>query len=121
MGAPDDNSMANELIAAAVAEARRPSDIGGALVELVKLAEVLARTIARVTLARRPELSSLLAILEAETIDQRGILTARAVAPPTFKGHGPTLELETWIAIVDSSDRVVGDVCFFWAASFESR
>ena len=112
--------MADELIAAAVAEARRPSDIGGALVGLVELAEVLARTLARVTLVRRPELSSVLATLEAETLDRHGTLTARVVAPPTFKGYGPTLELETWIAIVDSSDRVVGDVCFFWAASSKS-
>src|SRR5271163_931253 len=112
--------MSDEVIAAAVAEAGRPSGIGSALVELVQLAEVLARTLARVTLARRPELSSVLATLEAETIDQHGMLTARAVAPPTFKGYGPTLELETWIAIVDPNDRVVGDVCFFWAASAES-
>jgi hypothetical protein len=85
--------MSDEVIAAAVAEARSPSDIGSALVELVRLAEVLARTLARVTLARRPELSSVLATLEAEAIDQHGMLTARAVAPPTFKGYGPTLEL----------------------------
>jgi hypothetical protein len=117
--APDDNSWSDDVIAAALVEARRPSDIGSALGELVQLAEVLARTLARVTLVHRPELSSVLATLEAEPIDQHGILTARVVAPPRFKGYGPTLELETWIAIVDSSDRVVGDICFFWAASSE--
>jgi hypothetical protein len=118
--APDDNSWSDDAIAAVTAEAIRPSDIGSALGELVQLAEVLARTLARVTLVHRPELRSVFATLEAEPIDQHGILTARVVAPPTFKGYGPTLELETWIAIVDSSDRVVGDVCFFWAASSES-
>jgi len=115
-----DNSWSDDVIAAAVAEARRPSDIGSALGELVQLAEVLARTLARVTLVHHPELGSVRARLEAEPIDRHGILRARVVAPPTLTGYGPTLELETWIVIVDSSDRVVGDVCFFWAASSES-
>jgi hypothetical protein len=117
---PGDNSWSDDVIAAALVEARRPSDIGSALGELVQLAEVLAHTLARVTLLHRPDLSSVLATLEAEPIDPHCILTARVVAPPTFRGYGPTLELETWIAIVDSSDRVIGDVCFFWAASSES-
>jgi hypothetical protein len=114
LGSADD-SWSENPIAAAVAEARRPSGVGGELGGLVEFAEVLARTLARATLGLPPKLSSVLATLEADQIDHR-VLTARAVTPPKFKGYGLTRELETWIAIVDAGDRVVGDVCFYWTA-----
>jgi hypothetical protein len=88
---------------------------------LVEVAQVLAGTVARVTLGAAPVLATVTATLIADNpLDDR-FLKARPVSDPTVHGDGPTRELVTRIELVDGDDRLVGDVQFVWRVDDPER
>jgi hypothetical protein len=105
-----------EIASAARAERAEGSRVGKDLQTLVEVAEVLAGTLARTTLGRLPELATVTATLIANRAPGEGMLSARLAMAPTFRGEGPTRELDTTVEVVDSRDRLVGDVHFAWTA-----
>lgn len=106
----------DEIACAAHAERATHRQIALELRTLVDVAEVLAGTLARVTLGRPPSLAGVTATLLADRGPSDGALRARPSSPPRFRGRGPTRELETRIELVDADDRLVGDVQFVWTA-----
>jgi hypothetical protein len=88
---------------------------------LVEAAQVLAGTLARVTLGAAPALVTVTATLIADSPLGYRVLKARPASPPTVHGDGPTRELVTRIELVDSDDRFVGDVQFVWRVDEPDR
>lgn len=106
----------DEVTCAARAERATHRGTADGLRALVEVAEVLAGTLARVTLSRPPSLASVSATLLADRGPSDGTLAARPASPPRFRGCGLTRELETRIELVDADDGLVGDVQFVWTA-----
>ena len=110
-----------DVVDAARAEraARRhlATDVG----TLVEVAQVLAGTVARVTLGAAPALATVTATLIADNPLGTRFLKARPASPPTVHGEGPTRELVTRIELVDGDDRLVGDVQFVWRVDEPDR
>ena len=105
-----------EIASAARGERADGSRVGEDLQTLVEVAEVLAGTLARTTVGRPPELATVTATLIPASARGEGVLSARPAMAPAFRGEGPTRELDTRVEIVDSNDRLVGDVHFAWTA-----
>jgi hypothetical protein len=105
-----------DIVCAARAERASGGRLGKELQTLVEVAEVLAGTLARITLGRSPALTTVTATLVANRSRSDRAVTARPASPPIFRGDGPTRELDTRIELVDAHDRLVADVHFVWAA-----
>jgi len=103
-----------EVADAARAERAAKRDLATDVRTLVEVAQVLAGTVARVTLGAEPALATVTATLIADNPLGSRFLKARPASPPTTHGDGPTRELVTRIELVDGDDRLVGDVQFVW-------
>jgi hypothetical protein len=106
-----------EVVSAAGAERADAGRSGEELQVLAEVAEILAGTLARITLGGSPTLTTVTATLHASGARRDGALTARPAGAPTFRGEGPTRELEIRIELLDVGDGLVGDVHFAWAAA----
>ena len=106
---------------AALAERAVRRHLGTDVGTLVDVAEVLAGTVARVTLGAAPALATVTATLIADNPLGHRFLKARPASPPTVHGDGPTRELVTRIELVDGDDRLVGDVQFVWRVDEPDR
>ena len=112
-----DEAKLQEIIAAARAERAAGSRVGNDLQRLVEVAETLAGTIARGLFDGPPVLGSVTGTVIPGRVNAAGLLSAREAVSPRFHGEMATRELHTIIEIVDSDDRLVGDVRFVWTAS----
>jgi len=110
-----------EVADAARAERAARRDLATDVRTLVEVAQVLAGTVARVTLGAAPALATVTATLIADNPLGSRFLKARPASPPTVHGDGPTRELVTRIELVDGDDRLVGDVQFVWRVDEPDR
>ena len=110
-----------EIADAARAERAARRHVATDLRTLVEVAEVLAGTLARVTLGAAPTLATVTATLIADNPLCYRFVKARPASPPTVHGDGPTRELVTGIELVDGDDRLVGDVQFVWRVDEPDR
>jgi len=110
-----------EVADAARVERAARRDLATDVRTLVDVAQVLAGTVARVTLGAAPALATVTATLIADNPLGDRFLKARPASPPTVHGDGPTRELVTRIELVDGDDRLVGDVQFVWRADEPDR
>ena len=110
-----------EVADAARAERAAKRDLATDVRTLVEVAQVLAGTVARVTLGAEPALATVTATLIADNPLGSRFLKARPASPPTVHGDGPTRELVTRIELVDGDDRLVGDVQFVWRVDDPER
>ena len=110
-----------EIADAARAERDARRHLGTDVRTLVEVAEVLAGTLARVTLGAAPSLATVTATLIADNPLGYRFLKARPASPPRVHGDGPTRELVTQIELVDGDDRLIGDVQFVWRVDEHDR
>ena len=110
-----------EVADAARAEGTSRRHLATDVQTLVEVAQVLAGTVARVTLGATPALTTVTATLIADNPPGCRLLKARAASLPTVHGDGPTRELVTRIELVDDDDRLIGDVQFVWRADEPDR